>query len=55
MADIIQLSERRRHAYSGHIVRKFIDGEFVEFVDFDALSLSQQKELLDTNTKRVCE
>jgi hypothetical protein len=52
MANIIQLSERKRSkASSGHIIRKFIDGEFVEFVDFEMLSPAQQVDLLNANSR----
>jgi hypothetical protein len=54
VADIIALKGRKRSTKQNNssIIRKFIDGEFVEYVDFDMLSLSQQAQLLDSNSNR---
>ena len=48
---LITLNGRKRSTKQNNssVVRKFIDGEFVEYVDFDMLSPSQQAQLLDLN------
>ena len=52
MAEIVTLDGRKRSTKQNNssVVRKFIDGEFVEYVDFDMLSPSQQAQLLDSNS-----
>jgi hypothetical protein len=54
MSQIIRLEERRRKAPQpdSPIVKKLIDGEIVEYVDFEMLSLDQQVQLLDSNSNR---
>jgi hypothetical protein len=54
MAEILQLSDRKRNADNeSRVIRKFIDGEFVDFVNFDMLTLDEQRQLLDSNSKQT--
>jgi hypothetical protein len=47
MAKIISLEDRKQQRSRGSaIIQKVIDGEIVEYVDFDFLSLAQQSAML---------
>jgi hypothetical protein len=47
MAKIISFEDRKQQRSRGSsIIQKVIDGEIVEYVDFDFLSLAQQSAML---------
>lgn len=53
MSKIICLADRkRRNARNDSIVKKLIDGELVDYVDFEMLSASQQMVLLNQHSSQ---